>query len=416
MVSKVDSIAIYKTRKLLSELSNKKGRGTELVSLYIPPRKPLHEVSTALRDEHGTASNIKSDLTRNHVQDALVKCMQRLKLYRTTPENGIVLFCGALATNGPGSETIFLYEITPPKPVQTYQYRCDDHFNIDPLRDMLREEKIVGILSMDSTEAGLAIVAGDKLEIVENITSGVSGKHRAGGQSARRFERMREMELTGYFNRVSRHTSKAFLEEYHVQGLILSGPGPTKDTFLKGEYLDYRLKNAILGVLDTSYAGREGVRETLDKADQLLQDMRLMEEKKMVKRFLQEVNSTSGLAAYGLNDILDAMVKASVDTVIMADDLGMTHLTAVCKKCGDKREAFASKEALIGKKQDMITGACKQCSGTEYDTFEEDVVDYLASKGLESGVKIEVISSKTEEGVMLKSFGGIAAILRYKPT
>ncbi|MBI4258200.1 MAG: peptide chain release factor aRF-1 [Thaumarchaeota archaeon] len=416
MVSKVDSIAIYKTRKLLAEISNKKGRGTELVSLYVPPRKPLHEVSTTLRGEHGTASNIKSDTTRNHVQDALVKCMQRLKLYKTTPENGIVLFCGALPTNGPGSEAIFVYEITPPKPVQTFLYRCDDHFNVEPLRDMLREEKIVGILSVDSSEAGLAIVAGDKMEIVENITSGVSGKHRAGGQSARRFERMREMELTSYFHRVARHASKAFLDDYRVHGLIVGGPGPTKDDFLKGDYLDYRLKNGLLGVLDTSYAGREGVRETLDKADQLLQDMRLMEEKKLVKRFLQEVHAPNGLAAYGLNDILNGMSKASVDTVLIADDLGLTHLSVICNKCGDRREAFLSKEVLIAKKQEMISEACKQCSGTEYETFEEDVVDYLASKGLESGVKIEVISSKTEEGVMLKSFGGIGAILRYKPT
>ena len=109
MAPKVDSVAIYKTRKLLGEISSKKGRGTELVSLYIPPKKPLHEVASALRDEYGTASNIKSDLTRNHVQDALTRTMQRLKLYRTTPENGLVIFCGALATNGPGSETVFVY-------------------------------------------------------------------------------------------------------------------------------------------------------------------------------------------------------------------------------------------------------------------------------------------------------------------
>ena len=66
-----------------------KGRGTELISLYIPSKKQIHEVSTALKDEYGSASNIKSDITRNHVQDALVKTMQRLKLFRRTPERGL---------------------------------------------------------------------------------------------------------------------------------------------------------------------------------------------------------------------------------------------------------------------------------------------------------------------------------------
>ncbi|MEM4165443.1 MAG: peptide chain release factor aRF-1, partial [Nitrososphaerales archaeon] len=221
------SVALYKVKRLLSELSEKKGRGTELISLYIPPKKALHEVIAALRDEYGTASNIKSDSTRNHVMDALVKTMQRLKLYKATPENGLVIFCGALPTNGPGSETIFLYEVFPPKPVQTYLYRCDDHFHLDILKDMLKEEKTIGLLSIDATEAAVGIIAGSRFEVVDEITSGVSGKHRAGGQSARRFERLREMELTEYYHRVARHVNKALLEEKTVQGLIVGGPGGT---------------------------------------------------------------------------------------------------------------------------------------------------------------------------------------------
>jgi len=122
--TKRDSVRLYKIRKLISELSSKEGRGTELISLYVPPKKPVHEVISNLRDEWGTAGNIKSDTTRNHVQDALVKTMQRLKLYKTTPENGLVIFCGALPTNGPGSEVVTIHEIVPPKPVSTYLYMC----------------------------------------------------------------------------------------------------------------------------------------------------------------------------------------------------------------------------------------------------------------------------------------------------
>ncbi|MFQ6011642.1 MAG: peptide chain release factor 1, partial [Nitrososphaerales archaeon] len=77
----MDSVSLYKIRKLLAELSTKEGRGTELVTLYVPAKKALHEVLSTLREEWGTAGNIKSDTTRNHVQDSLTKTMQRLKLY-----------------------------------------------------------------------------------------------------------------------------------------------------------------------------------------------------------------------------------------------------------------------------------------------------------------------------------------------
>jgi peptide subunit release factor 1 (eRF1) len=45
---------------------------------------------------------------------------------------------------------------------------------------------------------------------------------------------------------------------------------------------------------------------------------------------------------------------------------------------------------------------------------EADVVDMLEEKAIQIGAKVEMISSGTEEGVMLKSFGGAAGFLRYK--
>ncbi|MEM3613835.1 MAG: peptide chain release factor aRF-1 [Nitrososphaerales archaeon] len=408
------SVALYKVKRLLSELSEKKGRGTELISLYIPPKKALHEVIAALRDEYGTASNIKSDSTRNHVMDALVKTMQRLKLYKATPENGLVIFCGALPTNGPGSETIFLYEVFPPKPVQTYLYRCDDHFHLDILKDMLKEEKTIGLLSIDATEAAVGIIAGSRFEVVDEITSGVSGKHRAGGQSARRFERLREMELTEYYHRVARHVNKALLEEKTVQGLIVGGPGGTKDTFLKGEFLDYRLRRIVLAVFDTSYAGREGLRELVDKAADVLQDVRLIEEKKLVNRFLREVNTSNGLAAYSVKDVLDALQKGSAETVLVSEDLEWLHMKAVCSKCGFTREVNVPRVNYIQEKQRLLSTPCDNCGSLEYEVSEMDFIEYLEDQANISSANVEVISSRSEEGAMLKSFGGVAALLRYK--
>ena len=81
-IEKQDSVKIYKIRKTLEELSKKSGRGTELITVYIPKGKQLHEIINALQQEQGTADNIKSDLTRTHVVDSLGKVVQRLKLYK----------------------------------------------------------------------------------------------------------------------------------------------------------------------------------------------------------------------------------------------------------------------------------------------------------------------------------------------
>ncbi len=413
-MGKPDSVHLYRIKRVLEELSNKSGRGTELVSLYIPPRKAIHEVITTLREEYGTASNIKSDTTRNHVLDALTRTMQRLKLYNFTPDNGLVVFCGALPTNGFGSEVITLHEVVPPKPLQTFLYRCDDHFHTEVLKDMLREEKIVGILSIDSTESGIGILLGDRLEIIDNLSSGVAGKHRAGGQSQRRFERLREMELNDYFTRVAEHAKSVFLDEYKIEALIVSGPGPTKDDFLKNGYLDYRLQNKVLVVIDSSYAGSEGIREAIDRAQDVLHEYRLVEEKKLVQRLLAEVHSEKGLVAYGLYDVINILQGGAAEMILLADNMRKVRLEIICKRCKTKTEKVVDRDKLIQTKQEMLGTACTSCSSLDLDSKEQDVVDYIEELALKVGSKIEIISSKTEDGKILENLGKVAAILRYR--
>jgi len=413
-LSKTDSVRLYKVRKLISELSNKEGRGTELVSLYIPPKKPIHEAIANLREEWGTAGNIKSDTTRNHVQDALTKAMQRLKLYRTAPDTGLVIFSGALPTNGPGSEVVNVWEIVPPKPVTQYLYQCDDHFHVEWLRDMLREEKVYGILAIDSSETGMGILSGDRLEIADVLTSGISGKTRKGGQSARRYERGREMELTYYFNRVGEHATRIFIDDNKVTGLLVGGPGPTKDEFLKGGYLHYELQKRILAVLDLGYSGREGVRELVEKGSDVLKDVRLVEEKRLVQKFLAEVNKQAGLAVYGLPRVMDALQKASAEVVLVSDDLDMVRIDATCKKCGTVKTEMVAVAKKIQQRQEMTSTPCVKCGATDYDVVERDLVDVFEELAFQVGSKVEVISSGTEEGSMFKSFGGVGAILRYR--
>jgi len=409
-----NSVAIYKIRRLVSELENVRGRGTELISLYVPPNRPIHDVINTLREEYSTASNIKSDTTRNNVQDALTKIMQRLKLYRRPPPNGLAVFCGAIPTPGKDLEEFVLYEIEPPKPVPTFLYRCDDHFHVDILKDMLKETEVVGIISLDSSEASFGILAGNSLQIVQNITSGVGGKHRQGGQSARRFERLREVELNDFFTRVADHAAKIFIDQHQIKKLVISGPGPNKEDFYKQGYLDYRLQNMVVGIVDTSYAGDEGVRETLERAADLLRDIRLLEEKSLVEEFLKEAGSPNGLAVYGLKNVLSALLSGAADKVLISDGVNMRRLEFVCNKCGYTSEKFVESKDEAGALAAGSQERCPSCGSSDWSYKSMDLIDYIEEKAQELGTDVEMISSATEHGQMFKSFGGLGALLRYR--
>lgn len=403
---------------MLKDLAGITGHGTELVTVYIPPRRPIFEVIAQLRNEAGTASNIKSDLTRTHVQDALSRSIEHLKLFKETPENGMAIFCGAIPNSkGIGNERIELFSVDPPKPIQINLYRCDDHFWTDHIRDMLKDDRIIGLLAIDTQEAGLGIVSGDRWQVIDSLTSGVAGKHRQGGQSARRFERLRDNELNEYYHRIADHAYKVFLEQYKISGMIVGGPGPTKENFLKEEYLDYRLQKNIIATIDCSYSGDEGIREILDKVHEqgILNDYRLMEEKRIMKKFMTEVYSERGLAIYGFNDVLKSLKNGIVDTVIIIDEIQFEEIKLKCNKCNAEKVVYSERVNLINTRQKLLSNPCESCGATDLVINDSDIVSVVEDLSGQTGSKLEIISSKTEEGAQLASLGGIGAILRFRP-
>ena len=417
-IEKQDSVKLYKIRKTLDELSKKSGRGTELITVYIPKGKQLHEIINALQQEQGTADNIKSDLTRTHVVDSLGKVVQRLKLYKKTPERGLVMFCGALPPEGGGplgSEVVKVWEIDPPKDLKQYLYRCDDHFHVDILKDMLKDDNLIGFLAIDAKDAGWGLLHGDKIEVLSQTGSGVAGKHRQGGQSAKRFQKLREMELTYYFNRVAETTREYFIDIYPIKGLVISGPGPTKEDFINGNYLEYRLQNMIVSTIDSSYSGAEGIREAFSKASDILSNFRMVEEKKLVEDLFREINSHSGLGAYGLKEIIDYLKNNVVKTLIITDDTNMYRVEGKCKRCQNIQEEILELPQVIPKKTEYANNPCPKCNAMEVEANEQDIVDYLELLAAKTGSTLEVISGKAEHGNMLASLGKAGAILRYNP-
>ena len=417
-VEKVDSVKLYKIRKTLDELSDKTGHGTELISVYIPKGKQLHEVISTLREEQGTADNIKSDFTRSHVVDSLGKVIQRLKLYKKTPDKGLVVFCGALPPEGGGpigSEVVTIFEIEPPKDLKQYLYRCDDHFHVDILKDMLKDDNLIGFIAIDAKDCGWGLLHGDKIDVLAQTGSGVAGKHRQGGQSAKRFQKLREMELTYYYNRVAETSREYFIDIYPVKGLIVSGPGPTKEEFINGNYLEYRLQNMIISTIDCSYAGAEGIREAFAKSADILSSFRMVEEKKLVEDLFRHINSHSGLGVYGLKDIIELLQNNVVDTLIITDDTNLHKIEGKCRRCQNLQEAIVERVEVIPTKTKFTTNPCPGCNAMEVESNERDIVDYLSLMAAKTGTRIEVISGSAEYGNMLASLGKVGAILRYNP-
>ena len=409
-----NSVKQHKLRKLIAWLSDIEGRGKEFISLYTPREKSIDEIITFLKNESDSVVK-NSENIKNRLQNALKNVIQHLKLQNEIPENGLAIFAGTFVGNDSENEGLKIEELIPPAPITSYLYDVDNHFRLEPLRKMLREPRVVGLVAMDSREASLGILDGERLELIENITSGIPGKSGKGGSSQRRYERGRDMKITYFFHRVAEHAAKVFLENHKVTVLIVGGPGRTKEDFLKGDFLHYELKNSLLDMVDTQSAGREAVREVLDKSSEALKNMCAPEEKRIMQRLLASMGKQDGLAIVGLDLVLDGLKNGEVEVALVTDNTDMVEIVAMCKRCGLSKAKIVDKKMKVQTVQEMISSPCGECNAIEYEVEEKDIVDVLEDVASQTNARVEVISTESEEKAKLKALGGFAALLRYRP-
>jgi peptide chain release factor subunit 1 len=402
----------YEFKLQLEELKAKIGKGTELISLYIPPDKQISDVVAQLRDEHSQASNIKSKSTRVNVQSALDSIMARLKYYQRPPKNGLVIFTGAIPASGDRT-SIETFIIEPPEPIKTYMYRCGSEFVLEPLEEMLKEKKTYGLIVLDRREATIGILKGKHIEVNRYLTSNVPGKQKKGGQSAHRFQQLRLIAIDEFYKRIGSHASNIFLNTPELEGILIGGPSPTKEEFIKGEYLHHELRKKILGSFDVSYTDESGLYELVDAARETLEGLDLMREKKVMERFMKELVSDKGLAAYGEEEVRKNLEGGAVEVLLLSEDLRKTRLKMQCRNCGYEKNITVIRRPGINEK--TISENCTKCSSPLIVVDSEDIVLELSKLAEKMGTKVEFISTDFEEGAqLLHAFGGIAAILRYK--
>ena len=398
----------YEFKKALQELETLKGRGTELVSLYIPPNKQISDVVQYLREECSTSSNIKSKSTRKNVLAAIESIMSRLKSYRFAPETGLVFFVGHVATRGDQTE-MYVKIIEPPEPIQTFMYTCDSYFHLEQLKQFLVEKEIYGLIVMDRKEATVGFLNGTTIQVVSNEQSLVPSKHHQGGQSSRRYERLIEIAAHEFFKKVGEIANNAFMPLIKdIKAVFIGGPGATKEYFFEKDYLRNEVKAKVKDLLDIGYTDETGLREIVEKASETMKEMRIAKEKDLMNRFMMEIRKPDGgLGVYGETAIKNALEQKSLDLLIISEDLNKVHYRYRCPQCGNTRELMTKPDGNV---------ICDKCSTPMVLEEEEDLVEVFYRLADASGAKVEIISGNSDEGKLLqKAFGGMAGILRYVP-
>ncbi|PSQ16948.1 peptide chain release factor 1 [Halobacteriales archaeon QS_8_69_26] len=398
----------YEFRKVIEELQEYEGSGTQLVTIYVPEDKQISSVVAHVTQEHSEASNIKSKQTRTNVQDALKSIKDRLRYYETyPPENGMVLFSGAVDTGGGRSDMITRVLESPPEPVESFRYHCDSEFLTEPLENMLADKGLYGLIVLDRREANVGWLKGKRVVPVKSASSLVPGKQRKGGQSAQRFARLRLEAIDNFYQEVAEMANELFVPKRHeIDGILVGGPSPTKEEFEDGDYLHHELQEEILGLFDVAYTDESGLYDLVDNAEDALADAEIMKDKAEMEEFFENLYD-GDLATYGFAQTRQNLNMGSVDRLLISEDLRSDVVTFECPNGHTDYE-------MVDSSDDTPDHACSECGESAEETDREDAIEHLMTLAEQRGTETKFISTDFEKGEQLyDAFGGVAGILRY---
>ncbi len=402
-----------RTKNTLSDLQGMRGMGTELVTVILPPDRQIHDVRQQLSQEIGQAQNIKSKQTKKHVSDAIESASSSIGRYRETPSHGLAVFTGHVIIGNNKTRMVTVIIDDPPEPFRSFRYRCDSTFETSQLEEMLIDKTCYGLFVIDRGEAAYGIASGKRVHCQEELESNIMGKHRQGGQSAQRFERLIEEAAHKFFKRSTEHASSYWLPMVSdMKGIIVGGPGATKDYVVKNGYFHHEIQKLIRSPhFDVGYSNESGLRELVQRAGSLMHEIELDAERNLVDQFLAEVMRPHPKATYGEMMIRAALEQGAVDTLLLSEGVRTMRLSYFCRQCDHRWSVSGNRLSEIP--------PCPDCNASSDQVREDEentksIIDDLTVLAGQSSSKVQLISLETEEGsTLMEGFGGIAALLRY---
>lgn len=398
--SNEEAVEIWKMMKFIHKMKECRGNGTSVISLIMPPNSQIPLINKLLTEEYGTATNIKSRVNRLSVLDAITTAQQRLKLYNRVPPNGLLLFSGAILTED-GKEKRIVIDFEPFRPINTSLYMCDNRFHVDCLNELLQDQNSFGFIVMNGDGCLFGTVQGNTKTVLQKISVELPKKHARGGQSAARFARLRLEARHNYLHKVADLAVHHFItnDQCNVRGIILAGSADFKTELSRSDLFDPRLQTKVIQIVDISYGGESGFQQAIQLSTEALENLRFVQERKVLQKFFQEIQLDTGKYFFGLDDTLKALDMGAVETLLVWDQHPL--------------------ELSLVKNRETGEETIRLPEQTEDPKFHEPAgtilfSDWISAHFKEFGTSLEFVSDASSEGTQfVKGFSGIGGVLRW---
>ena len=156
------------------------------------------------------------------------------------------------------TQTCVIFE--PPKTLNMALYMCSTTFIVDPILEMYKHERRFGVALIAGNGYRLyqLKVTGTHItpQLLAHDTEQLQKKQKKGGQSAPRFERIRQEKQNHYARRIAEQMVEVYTSDNHTQstieGLVVAGPGLLKREVMKEDAFAQYFRSKVLTVVEST--------------------------------------------------------------------------------------------------------------------------------------------------------------------
>jgi len=356
------NIDLRKEIRELSEIYDENSQDT-YISVY------LNKISDSSFLEK--RENICRSLLEGKEQENLIKTIEEIyKFLQTNKDNNIAIFASH-------NHSFFKYI---PLSIQiNNSLIVDSSPYIRPLARILDEWNSFSLVLLNTNQAKIFSVSLGQAKQQKNLSSDIMKKHKKGGWSQARFNRLRRGAIHDFYLEV-----KDYLEKIADEQIVIAGPGTAKIQFR--DILPKNLQNRILDTIDIDIDDEQ---KLLKESIHLVSEHEKMESREAVEHLKKEILK-DGLAVYGFDDTLTAAKNGQVDLLIIEKDYKLKG--CLCEHC-----------------QILKAGPIKDCPVCGGPITEADIIEEILEFAERTNAKIEFTDDEE-----ISKLGHIGAILRFK--
>ncbi len=248
-----------------------------------------------------------------------------------------------------------------------------------PLARIQDEWESFTLVLISSNYAKIFSVSMDKVEHTKKLSADIMNKHKKGGWSQARFNRLRKGAIHAFLSEVVEALQKTVDKR-----IIIAGPGIAKTQFIK--MLPKNLKDNIVDVIDLSI---DGEKKLMKESIHLISEKEQQKSHEAVQHLKKEI-LRDGLVTYGAEETLNAVKNGQVELLIVEKDYKL--LGWICESCQMVKEGTEETCPYCGKK-----------------TSEVDVIEEILEFAERTDADIEFTKDKE-----IANLGHVGAILRFK--